>query len=280
MFARIVILKSMPRRLVVLLIALMLFGAVGVMAPLLAPYNPLDVSLLARLAPPGTVAGAKVHLLGTDELGRDLLSRIIYGFRVSLSVAALSVIISGTLGILIGVIAAYARGPLESILMRCADITLSVPTILLAIIVVAILGPGLANVILVLVLTRWPRYACVAYGQTLQIASMPFVRYSSALGSSHLYTIVRHILPNIASPLIVVATLEFGLMILFEAGLSFLGLGVQPPNPTWGSILASGRNYVTTAWWIAVFPGLCLFAVVLVVNMLGDALSEHLDPRR
>lgn len=273
-------LHSVPKSLLVLVGLLLLFVAVGVFAPLLAPYSPFDASLIARLRPPNSSAGGKLYLLGTDELGRDLLSRIIHGFRVSLTVAALSVTISGTLGVLIGVVAAIAKGPVEIVLMRAADITLSVPTILLAIIVIAILGPGFANVILVLVLTRWPRYARLAYSQTLQISSLAYVRYSRALGSSRLYTIGRHILPNIANPLIVLATLEFGLMILYEAGLSFLGLGVQPPNPTWGGILASGRNYVTTAWWIAVFPGLCLFSVVLLVNVLGDRLSDHLDPRR
>jgi peptide/nickel transport system permease protein len=176
-------------------------------------------------------------------------------------------------------IAAFYRGWVETIIMRLVDIVLSVPAILLAIITVAVLGPSLSNVVIVLAFTRWPRYARVAYGQTLSVANMPYVRLSRFMGAGWLRLLWRHILPNIAGGLIVVATLEFGLMVLFEAGLSFLGLGVQPPTASWGAMLSTGRNYVGTAWWIATFPGLALFLLVLSINLIGDHVRDRLDPR-
>lgn len=258
---------------------LVLFVLAAIFAPLVAPYDPNTQNLLGRLKPPGEIARKTFYLLGSDELGRDLFSRLIYGARVSLLVAFSSVILSGLVGTTLGMIAGYARGPLETIIMRLTDVFLSIPAILLAIITVAILGPGLINVVLVLALTRWPRYARVAYGQTLSIANMPYVRLSRFMGAGTLHVLLKHVLPNIMGALIVVATLEFGLMVLFEAGLSFLGLGVQPPMASWGAMLSVGRNYVATAWWIATFPGLCLFLLVLSVNLLGDQLRDRFDPR-
>jgi peptide/nickel transport system permease protein len=227
----------------------------------------------------GTVSRSFYYLLGSDELGRDLLSRLIYGARVSLSVAFASVILSGTVGVLLGMLAGYLRGWVEVIVMRVVDVFLSIPAILLAIITVAVLGPGLVNVIVVLALTRWPRYARVAYGQTLGIANMPYVRLATFMGAGPLRILFRHILPNIIGAVTVVATLEFGLMVLFEAGLSFLGLGVQPPTASWGAILSTGRNYLATAWWIATFPGVCLFLLILAINLIGDNLRDRFDPR-
>ncbi len=249
----------------------------AVLAPLIAPYDPDKQNLLGRLKPPGVEARGVYYLLGSDELGRDILSRLIYGARVSLSVAVLSVLLSGVVGVTLGMLAGYVRGGLEIILMRLVDVFLSVPAILLAIITVAVLGPGFINVILVLALTRWPRYARVAYGQTLVIANRPYVRLAKAMGASNLRVLALHIFPNILAPLMVVATLEFGLMILFEAGLSFLGLGVQPPTASWGSMLSVGRNYIATAWWIATFPGLALFLLVLSVNLIGDRVSDRMN---
>ncbi|MDP4256052.1 MAG: ABC transporter permease [Bacteroidota bacterium] len=256
-----------------------IFTAVALLAPLLAPLDPDAQNLLARLKPPGTEAGGKLYLLGTDQLGRDLLSRIIYGARISLFVAALSVVVSTFIGTWLGLIAGYYRGKVEVVIMRIVDIVLSIPPLLLAIITVAVLGPGLKNLILVLGFTRWPRYARVAYGQTLSVANLPYVKASRFIGLRTRRILWRHIAPNIIAPLIVVATLEFGLMILFEAGLSFLGLGVQAPTPSWGSILSTGRNYMAIAWWIATLPGVCLFLLVLSVNMIGDYLRDHFDPR-
>tara|TARA_R100000365_G_C2748618_1_gene80814 strand:- start:13485 stop:14369 length:885 start_codon:yes stop_codon:yes gene_type:complete len=262
-----------------------LFAILGVLvlaaifAPVIAPYDPNAQNLLGRLKAPGTESFGVFYVLGSDELGRDLLSRLVYGARISLSVAFLSVVLSGVVGTTLGMIAGYKRGWLEVVIMRLVDIFLSVPAILLAVITVAVVGPGFVNVVFVLALTRWPRYARVAYGQTLSVASSPFVRYSVAMGAKWPRVLVIHILPNILSPLAVVATLEFGLMVLFEAALSFLGLGVQPPMASWGAMLSVGRNYVSNAWWIATLPGVCLFVLVLTVNMIGDQVSERLNPR-
>jgi peptide/nickel transport system permease protein len=258
---------------------LVLFALVALLAPWIAPLDPARQSLLARLRPPGSVMGSATFWLGTDELGRDLLSRILHGARASLAVALLSVAVSGTLGTLLGVVAGYRRGWVEVAIMRAVDVMLSIPAILLAIITVAVLGPGFLNLVLVLGFTRWPRYTRVAYAQTLGQAGLPYVTAARLAGARAPRLLLRHVLPNIAAPLVVVATLEFGLMILFEAGLSFLGLGIQPPMASWGSIMSTGRNYVGTAWWIATFPGICLFLLVLSVNICGDHLRDRFDPR-
>lgn len=252
----------------------------AIFAPWIAPLDPDRQNLLARLKTPGFEARGATYWLGSDELGRDVLSRVIYGAQVSISVAVLSVILSGVVGVTVGMAAGYLRGWTETILMRLVDIFLSIPAILLAIITVAVLGPGFINVILVLALTRWPRYARVAYGQTLAIADRPFVTLARAMGASPARVLALHILPNIIGPLLVVATLEFGLMVLFEAGLSFLGLGVQPPTASWGSMLSTGRNYVGSAWWIATFPGLALFLLVLSANLIGDRLGDRIGKGR
>jgi peptide/nickel transport system permease protein len=252
----------------------------AIFAPWLAPLDPDRQNLLARLKEPGFDARGTVFWLGSDELGRDVLSRVIYGAQISISVAVLSVLLSGVVGVAVGMAAGYLRGWTETVLMRLVDIFLSIPAILLAIITVAVLGPGFINVILVLALTRWPRYARVAYGQTLAIADRPFVTLARAMGASPVRVLALHILPNIIGPLLVVATLEFGLMVLFEAGLSFLGLGVQPPTASWGSMLSTGRNYVGTAWWIATFPGVALFLLVLSANLIGDRLGDRIGKGR
>jgi peptide/nickel transport system permease protein len=262
-----------------LLLILFALIAAAILAPWIAPHDPLRQNLMGRLKAPGTEVRGVIFLLGSDELGRDLLSRVIHGARVSLLVAFSSVLLSGIVGTVLGMMAGYLRGWPERILMRLTDVFLSIPAILLAIIAVAVLGPGLTNVVLVLALTRWPRYARVAYGQTLALSNLPYVRLSRFMGAGVFHVLLRHVLPNIMGALIVLATLEFGLMVLFEASLSFLGLGVQPPTPSWGAMLAAGRDYVATAWWIAVFPGFCLFLLVLAMNLLGDLLRDHFDPR-
>lgn len=250
----------------------------ALLADVVAPRDPLTQNLLGRLRAPGSTARGIYYVLGSDELGRDLLSRLIHGSRVSLLVAFVTVLVAGTIGSALGIAAALLRGPAEAVIMRVADMVLAVPAILLAVIVVAVLGPGLTNVILVLAIARWPRYARVAYAQTLVVAQQPYVRLARFIGASWPWIVWRHILPNILGALVVVATLEFGIMVLFEAGLSFLGLGVQPPTPSWGAMLATGRDYVETAWWLAVAPGLCLFLLVLSANVLGDHLRDRLDP--
>jgi peptide/nickel transport system permease protein len=276
--------RKSPRRIPLAIITVgVLFAvivAVAVLAPLITPADPMRQVLLMRLRPPGTVSSAgQFYPLGTDDLGRDLLSRVLYGARVSLGVAILSVLVSTVVGVTLGMIAGWFRGWVEIAIMRLVDIMLSIPAVLLAVLTVAVLGPGFLKLILVLGLTRWPRYTRVAYGQTLQVANLPFIKASELAGAGTIRILFRHVLPNIAGPLLIVATSEFGLMILFEAGLSFLGLGIQPPSPSWGSIMAVGRQYVARAWWMVAFPGAALFMLVLSVNILGDWLRDRLDPK-
>ncbi len=269
---------SLGIRLAILLIAL--FAAAALLAPWISPHDPLRQSLLLRLRPPGSAtASAGMFPLGTDDLGRDLLSRIFFGARASFIVALLSVAVSLAVGTTLGLAAGWFRGWTATLTMRCVDAMLSVPAILLAVLTVAVLGPSFATLVLVLGLTRWPRYTRVAYASTLQVAALPFIQAAEMAGTGSGRILLRHILPNIAGPLLVVATSEFGLMILFEAGLSFLGLGIQPPAPSWGSIMSAGRQYVERAWWLTVFPGLGLFTLVVCVNVLGDWLRDRLDPR-
>jgi peptide/nickel transport system permease protein len=269
-----------PMSIIVMGSLLIAFVVVAVFAPLLAPFDPSRQSLILRLRPPGS-AGPQgmTYLLGTDDLGRDLLSRVIYGARASMFVAVASVFVSLLIGSALGMLAGWRRGWVEIVIMRFVDVMLSIPAILLAVLAVAVAGPGFQTLILVLGLTRWPRYARVAYAQTLQVATLPYIRAAELAGASATRLLLRHVLPNIAGPLLVVATAEFGLMILFEAGLSFLGLGIQPPTPSWGTIMSAGRQYIERAWWLTVFPGGCLFLLVLSVNVLGDWVRDRLDPR-
>ena len=263
----------------IILLLLAGFIVAALAAPWLAPFDPLRQSLLLRLRPPGTNMASGSYWLGTDDLGRDLLSRVLYGARASITVAALSVSVSLLVGTLLGLVAGWFRGWAAIVIMRSVDTMLSIPAILLAVLTVAVLGPSFINLILVLGLTRWPRYTRVAYAQTLQVATLPYIRAAEMAGAGSGRILWRHVLPNIAGPLMVVATSEFGLMILFEAGLSFLGLGIQPPYPSWGSIMSVGRQYVERAWWLTVFPGACLFTLVLCVNLFGDWLRDRVDPR-
>ncbi len=269
-----------PMSIIVMGAILVVFVAVALLAPLLAPFDPSRQSLILRLRPPGS-AGPQglTFLLGTDDLGRDLLSRVIHGARASMFVAVASVSVSLVIGSGLGMLAGWRRGWVEVVIMRFVDVMLSIPAILLAVLAVAVAGPGFQTLILVLGLTRWPRYARVAYAQTLQVATLPYIRAAELAGASASRLLLRHVLPNIAGPLLVVATAEFGLMILFEAGLSFLGLGIQPPTPSWGTIMSAGRQYIERAWWLTVFPGGCLFLLVLSVNVLGDWVRDRLDPR-
>ena len=256
------------------------FILIALLADLLAPADPARQSLIQRLRPPGhATAQGFTYWMGTDELGRDLVSRVLHGARASMIVAVASVAVSLVVGTALGLLAGWRRGYTEVAIMRLVDTMLSIPAILLAVLAVAVIGPGFQTLILVLGLTRWPRYARVAYAQTLQVATLPYIRAAELAGAGTARLLTRHVLPNIAGPLVVVATAEFGLMILFEAGLSFLGLGIQPPTPSWGSIMSTGRNYLERAWWLTLFPGGCLFLLVLSVNVLGDWLRDKLDPR-
>jgi peptide/nickel transport system permease protein len=251
-----------------------------VLAPVLAGYNPVQQNLAVRLQPPGASASGHVFVLGTDTLGRDIWARIVYGSRVSLSVAAIAVSVSLLVGTVVGVVAGFYRGVVGAVLMRLVDVVLSVPFLLLAVATVAVVGPSFTNLIFALGLTRWPRYARVGYAQTLATRELEFVHAARVLGASGPHLLVRHLLPNVLPALAVIATLEVGLVIIFEASLSFLGLGVQPPQPSWGGMLSDGRNYLADAWWLATFPGLAISLTVLGANLTGDWVRDLLDPRR
>jgi peptide/nickel transport system permease protein len=257
-----------------------LYVLVALTAPLITPFDPNHADLAARLAGPLAERSGHLHLLGTDALGRDVLSRIIYGSRVSITVAVATVVVSGVSGVGVGVLAGWRQGWVAAVIMRIADIALSVPFFLLAILVVAVLGPSLVNVVICLALVRWPRYTRIAYASVLETRERGFVQGAVAVGATGWWIVRRHVLPEVAPLAVVVGTLELGLMVVFEASLSFIGLGVQPPTASWGSMLSDGQQYVASAWWLATFPGLALFGLVLSVNLLGDAVRDRLDPTR
>ena len=259
---------------------LSLLVTAAILARWIAPFDPLQGDVLSNLAPPSldTSAGPP-HLLGTDMLGRDVLSGIIYGARISLIVGISSVIGAGTIGSAIGIVAGYYRGTLDEILMRLVDIQLAFPFILLAIFIMYVLGQGLGNVVTVLVIATWPLYARIARAEAMRLREAEFVQAAIALGATNKRILLRHILPNATPPLIVIATSAVPQMIIFEAALSFLGIGLPPSEISWGSLLAAGRDYLEQAWWIATFPGLAIMATILSVNVLGNRLKQRLDPR-
>ena len=249
-------------------------------APVLSPFDPLEQDISQRLKEPGWQdARGRTHMLGTDHLGRDILSRIIYGSRIALMVGLSAVLISGFLGMAIGLISGYFGGCVDDFFMRLADIQLAFPFILLAIAVIGVLGPSLRNIIIVIGVSSWVVYARVVRGEVLSIREREFVQAAIALGSLDGRILVRHVLPNAFTPWLVVATLDMARVIVIESALSFLGLGVQPPTPTWGGMLADGRVYLSTAWWLATFPGLAILITVLGINLFGDGLRDTLDPR-
>jgi peptide/nickel transport system permease protein len=259
---------------------LLLVGLAALAAPWIAPHDPRDQVLERRLVPPvWNARGTWAFPLGCDHLGRDILSRLIYGSRISLLVGVTAVAISGILGVTLGLLAGYLGGRLDRLIMRLVDIQLAFPFILLAITVVAVLGAGLRNVIVVLGVAGWMVYARVVRGQVLAIKEKEFVSAARALGAPG-YTIVpRHVLPNVLTPVIVVGTFSVATNIITEASLSFLGLGVEPAIPTWGAMLSDGRAYMGRAWWLTTLPGLAILLTVLSINLLGDWLRDRLDPR-
>jgi peptide/nickel transport system permease protein len=252
---------------------------IAMAAPYLAPHNPERGSLRARLEAP-TLQGAdrEAHLLGTDHLGRDVLSRIIYGTRVSLTVGFAAVAIGGLLGGALGLVVGFYGGWIDEVVMTVADAQLAFPFILLAIGIIAVLGPSFRNLIIVVGLSGWVTYTRVLRSQVLSLRRREFVDAIIALGGSVPRIIVRHILPNVASTFMVIATLELARAIVLEATLSFLGLGIQPPTPSWGGMIQEGRDYLDSAWWISVFPGAVLMLTSLVVSRTGDWLRDVLDP--
>ncbi|HEY8134377.1 MAG TPA: nickel transporter permease [Thermoanaerobaculia bacterium] len=243
-------------------------------APLLAPYDPNLQDTSRRLEPP-----SKQHLLGLDDLGRDVLSRIVWGARISLMVGFSVVILASLVGVTLGAISGYFGGIIDTLIMRLTDILLAFPGILLAIALVAVLGPKLPNVILALATIGWVGYARLVRGQVLKVREMEYVTAAKALGAKSPRVIIRHVLPNVINPVIVMATLGLAGAILSEAALSFLGLGVQPPTPSWGAMLTSGRRYLGLANHLAIFPGAAIMAAVMGLNFLGDGLIDALDPK-
>ena len=249
-------------------------------APWLTPFDPLEQDINQRLKEPGwQTAEWRVHVLGTDHLGRDILARVIFGSRIALLVGLSAVLISGVLGMAIGLVSGYFGGKVDDFFMRLADVQLAFLFILLAIAVIGVLGPSLRNIIIVIGVSSWVVYARVVRGEVLSIREREFVQAAIALGSRDGRVLVRHVLPNAFTPWLVVATLDMARVIVIESALSFLGLGVQPPTPTWGGMLADGRVYLSTAWWLATFPGLAILVTVLGINLLGDGLRDTLDPR-
>lgn len=247
------------------------------LAPLIAPFDPNAQDVSRRLI--GPFRPGSPYLLGTDHVGRDVLSRMIYGARVAWMIGAVAVLLSGTLGVILGLLAGYYGGLVDDAINWLANVELAFPFILLAIVVAASLGTGLWNLILVLTIVSWVTYARVVRGETLVQREQEFVEAARALGASNFRIILTHLLPNVLTPVIVIATFEFSRMIISEAALSFLGLGVQPTVPSWGSMLADGRQYLATSWWIATFPGLGITVTVLAINLVGDWLRDQMDPR-
>jgi peptide/nickel transport system permease protein len=260
------------------LLALVVAAALG--APVLAPHGYDEQNLANRMKPPAwTAGGTPTHPLGTDPLGRDILSRIIFGARTSLAIAATSVLVAGTFGVVVGLRSGYYRGWLDVLMMRLADIQLSFPYLLLAIAVMALLQPSLANLVVVLALRSWVVYARTVRGSVLVTKEQEFIAAAKALGASDRRILLRHLAPNALTPVIVISSFQLAELIIAESSLSFLGLGVQPPTPSWGGMLSQGREYLTTAWWLSVFPGLAIILTVLGTNLFGDGARDALDPR-
>lgn len=252
----------------------------AVFAAYLAPQSPTAGDITQKLIPPIWMErGDWEHPLGTDRFGRDVLSRIIYGSRISLLVSLIAIGVAGTFGTALGLISGYRGGLIDAVLMRLTDIALSLPLILIAVVLVAVSEPSFRNVILVIALLLWPRFARQIRGETLAIKQQDFVALAVVAGRSSWWIMSRHIFPNVVPTLLVITTLQVGYVILLEGTLSFLGVGVPPPNPAWGLMIADGRGFLATAWWISLFPGLAMLLIVLAVNLMGDWLRDHLDPK-
>jgi len=261
----------------VLILLALVFTAL--LAPFLAPFDPKVGSLGERLKPPcWQNGGSRAHILGTDLLGRDVLSRLIYGARISLAVCVLAIVVAGCIGSLLGIISGYLGGWVDTIIMRVVDLALSLPIILLALLFGVLFGPSFSNIILIISLVLWSQYARMARGETLKIKGRDYVDLARTAGCSDASIMLRHILPNVAGSLIILATLQVGTVIIIESSLSFLGVGIPPPTPSWGSMIAEGRSYVVSAWWLCMIPGLAILFTVLSVNILGDTLTELLNP--
>lgn len=272
--------RRRARRLAAWGVPVALFVAVAVAGPVLVPYDPVTVRLADRLQPPGALLhdGTRAWL-GTDQVGKDLVAQVLQGARISLLVGLATVAVAGLVGLMAGVPAGYFGGALDGFLMRVADLQLAFPSLLLAILIAAVLGRSVTNVIITLSVTRWVTFARVTRATTLAMREREFVTAARATGAGTRRIMARHIVPLTVTPLVVVATVELGLVILAEASLSFLGLGTPPDHPSWGLVIANGRNYLSTAWWISTIPGIALSLVILAVGLFGDQLNEHLNPK-
>lgn len=252
----------------------LLFVLVAAFAPLVAPFDPVQSNWLAVRQPPSAT-----HLLGTDELGRDVFSRLLFGARASLAAGVISVAIAVLCGVPIGILAGYAGGWSDAVISRCTEAVLACPFLILAIALAAFLGPSLTNAMIAIGISATPIFVRLARGQVLQVKAEDYVMGARAVGAGHLRIVRRYILPNITAPILVQATITVATAIIAEASLSFLGLGQQPPSPSWGSMLNTAKNFMSQAPWMAVFPGLAIFAVVFAFNVFGDGLRDALDPR-
>jgi peptide/nickel transport system permease protein len=261
-----------------MLVLLLVISAV--FAPLVATHDPLEQDILARLTPPSFLAGGEEqYLLGTDQLGRDLYSRIIYGARISLTIGLSAVFLSMIIGVLLGLVAGYFGGKIDAVIDFSVNAMLAFPFILLAMTLVIAFGASMENIILALGLSNWPIFARVTRIETMKLREQEFVLAAVAQGLSHLRIILKHILSNLAAPILVIATVEIARAIIRETFLSFLGLGIQPPTPSWGLMLAEGRDYMLTVWWLSTLPGFAIFLAALGINLVGDALRDLFDPR-
>jgi peptide/nickel transport system permease protein len=249
-----------------------------VLAPALSSYDPVKPSFSQRLAPPWGLGGARAHLLGTDNLGRDILARLLHGGRISLALAVAAVAIAGLAGVVVGLAASWRGGATDAVIMRVADVQLAFPVIMLAIAIVAVVGTNPLTLVGVLALSGWVLYARTIRAHVLTIRRLDYIDAAAMLGASDLRVILRHVLPNTVAPILVIGSSQFATMVLLESGLSFLGMGIQAPLPSWGSMLAEGRDYLSNAWWLATAPGLVIALVVLGANLLGDGLRDLLDP--
>jgi peptide/nickel transport system permease protein len=258
-----------------------LFAIAAILAPLVAPADPLTGSLADRLAPPAWAPGGSLrHLLGADDLGRDILARLIHGARISLAVSVLAIAGAGVFGTMVGMLAGYFGGWTDRIAMRIVDLALSFPMVMLALLMAALFGPSFQNIVIVVALVLWSPFARMARGETLRVKTMDFIDLARTAGSSAPSILLRHVLPNILGPMVVLATLQVGTVIVLEASLSFLGVGVPPPTPSWGSMISDGRAFIASAWWVSVFPGVAILLTVMSANLLGDALADWISPVR
>ncbi len=258
---------------------LALVVAAALLAPVAAPFDPTRQDIMVRLSPPFAVEDGRLRLLGTDQLGRDVLSRILYGARVSLLVSAASAIGAALLGLGLGLGAGFAGGALDAVVMRLVELQLAFPVILLALALVAFLGPSPTTIVIVFIITSWPFYARTLRTSIVAVRGLEFVEAARAAGNAAPRVLLRHVLPNVVNPLIILLSFEMARLIILESSLGFLGFGIQPPTPTWGNMLAEGRDYLERGWWIATFPGLAIMLTVGSINVLGDAIRDWLDPR-